>query len=284
MIAGVARAECSLTPAFAPAPNSSMSQDPYADLASIYDLAYGDYTDDVLFYENLANAAPDDSVLELGVGTGRVALPLARAGFRVFGIDRSEPMLEMARANAEREKLKKGTLELAQADMTDFGLGRRFGMVFVAANTFQHLLTVEAQRACLERVAAHLLPGGLFAMSVRSLASVSWEGGGSANPLLHDWTRRDPDTGDLVQKFISMEPDAARMTRLVTYMYDRIHDGAVRRLVFQAELRYSTAAELQSLLQDTGLRVTHLYGDYDLSPMGHDTENMIFVAKLEGRD
>lgn len=257
-------------------------QDAYAEMAAIYDLAYGDYTDDVLFYENLARAAPEDSVLELGVGTGRVAIPLAEAGFHVLGIDRSAPMLERARENAAKKRLK-GSLEVVQAEMTDFSTSRRFGMAFVAANTFQHLLTPTDQRACLKQVAAHLLPGGIFALSVRSPTSVSWEDAGTANSVLHDWTKRDPATGDVVQKFISIEPDPARMVRQITYFYDRIREGVVRRLVFQAELRYSTAAEIESLLQDAGLHVTHLYGDYDLSPIGQDTENLIFVARAEDR-
>jgi SAM-dependent methyltransferase len=260
-----------------------MTDDAYADIARIYDLAYGDYDQDIVFYQNLAGAAPDDCVLELGVGTGRVALPLARAGFRVWGIDRSLPMLERARTKVGRENLKGGSLELAEADMTAFELGRRFGMIFVAANTFQHLLSQEEQRACISRVASHLVPSGIFAMSVRAPTSVSWDGAGAANPLLHDWTRPDPETGELVQKFISMEPDPARMTRRITYIYDRLRAGTVNRLVFQAELRYSTHTEIESLLQDAGLRVTHLYGDYDLSPPGQDTEHLIVVARAEAR-
>jgi hypothetical protein len=82
-------------------------------------------------------------------------------------------------------------------------------------------------------------------------------------------------------KFIASEADPARMTRRLTYVYDRIHDGSVSRSVFETELRYSTQAELQALLQEAGLRVTHVYGDYDLSPVGADTENLVFVARKE---
>jgi SAM-dependent methyltransferase len=73
-----------------------MVSDPYAGFAELYDFAYWDFTDDIDFYENLARIH-DAPVLELGVGTGRLAVRLAAAGFRVVGLDSSAPMLERAR-------------------------------------------------------------------------------------------------------------------------------------------------------------------------------------------
>ena len=259
-----------------------MSQDPYAPIAALYDLSYGDYTEDVDFYENLAQAV-DGPVLELGAGTGRVALPLAQGGREVVGLDVSTAMLERARQKLSNTKLRKGgSLELVEGDMTAFDLGKRFGLVFVAADTFQHLLTTQQQLACLECVARHLEPGGIFAMSVRAPASVAWDDAGLPSPLLLDWAKTDPDTGDLVMKMVAGEADPARMVRRQTYMYDRVHEGAVSRRVFVAELRYSTQAELELLLQQVGLRVTHVYGDYDLTPVGVG-DNLIFVSRAGGR-
>jgi len=255
-----------------------MSDDPYAPIAGLYDLSYGDFTDDVDFYENLARVS-GGPILELGIGTGRVSLPLTEAGYDVTGLDESPSML--AAANALMNGLKmKGSLELVQGDMRRFDLGRRFDLVFVAADTFQHLLTTADQAACLACVAGHLQPAGVFAMSIRSPASVSWEESGAPSPLVLDWTKTDPATGDLIMKFIAAEPDPARMVRRMTYFYDRIHDGQVQRNVFITELRYSTQAEIQLLLQQQGLRVTHVYGDYDLSPVGQG-DDLIFVARAE---
>ena len=259
-----------------------MSEDPYASIADIYDFSYADFTEDIEFYENLARAV-DGPILELGVGSGRVAFPLAEAGYEVVGIDTSPSMLDRAQRRLAAAKLKKGRLELVAADMTGFDLGRRFGLILIAADTFQHLLTTKEQRACIECVARHLAPGGLFVLSVRSPASVEWESGGTPSPLLLDWTRRDADSGALILKFVAAEADPARMTRRLTYIYDRIHSGSVQRTVFQTELRYSTQAEIEMLLQDAALHVTHLYGDYDLSPVGYGADNLIFVARAEGK-
>ena len=257
-----------------------MEDDAYAAIAGLYDLAYGDYSDDITFYENLSRAF-DGPALELGVGTGRVAIPLAQAGRDVVGIDASPEMLARAEANRKAADLPPERLELVRADMTAFTLRRQFDFIFVAADTFQHLLTTGEQQACLRCVADHLRPGGLFVMSVRSPASVEWAEGGLPAPLLLDWTRRDPATGDLIMKLVAAEPDAARMTRRLTYIYDRIRAGNVIRTLFETELRYSTQAEIELLLQDARLRVTHVYGDYDLSPVGHGADNLIFVARSE---
>ena len=255
--------------------------DPYAAIAGVYDFSYADFTEDIDFYENLAQAV-DGPLLELGAGSGRVAIPLAQAGYAVVGIDTSPSMLDAGRRTLSSTKLpRKGKLELLQADMTDFDLGRRFGLVFIAANTFQHLVTMRAQAACLACVARHLAPGGVFAMSVRSPASVSWDEAGAPAPLLLDWTRRDDETGDLVMKYVAAHPDPARMVRQLTYVYDRVRqDGSVQRSVFLTELKHSTEAELTLLLQQAGLRVTHVYGDYDLSPVGQG-DQLIFVARPE---
>ena len=256
-----------------------MTDDPYASIADIYDFSYEDFTEDVEFYENLAQSV-DGPLLELGVGSGRVAVPLAEAGYQVTGIDTSGSMLAAAKARLKAAGKLKGSIELLAGDMTSFDLGRRFAMVFVAANTFQHLLTTEEQLACLRCAAAHLQPGGIFSMGVRSPASVSWEEADWA-PVQLNWTRTDPVTGDVIMKMAVEQPDPSRMVRRLTYIYDRVSKtGAVKRSVFATELRHSTQAELALLLQQAGLRVTHVYGDYDLSPAGFG-DDLIFVARLE---
>jgi SAM-dependent methyltransferase len=255
--------------------------DPYAPIADIYDFSYEDFIEDVDFYENLARSV-EGPLLELGVGSGRAAIPLAEAGYEVVGIDTSVSMLDQARRRLSASKLKKGSLELIEADMTSFDLGRRFGLVFVAANTFQHLLTTRDQIACLKCARSHLAPGGVFALSVRSPATVSWEDVDVATPLLLDWTRTDPASGDTIMKFVAAQADPARMVRRMTYVYDRVKpDGSVRRSVFVTELKHSTQAELTLVLQQAGMRVTHVYGDYDLSPVGLG-DNLILVARAEG--
>jgi SAM-dependent methyltransferase len=254
-----------------------MLDDPYEHIADLYDFSYADFDDDVDFYANLAEAV-DGPLLELGVGTGRVAIPLAERGYQVVGIDMSEPMLALARSRAAIEA-PASELVLLNADMRNFDLGRKFGLVFIAADTFQHLLTTADQLACVRCAARHLVDDGILAFSIRSPATVSWEEAGVPAPLLLDWTRPDGE-GGIVMKFVAAHADPERMVRTMTYVYDRVKDGEVKRGVFLADLRYSTQAEIELLLQQANLRVTHIYGDYDLSPVGQG-ENLVFVARPE---
>jgi hypothetical protein len=129
-------------------------------------------------------------------------------------------------------------------------------------------------------VKQHLGKGGMFAFSVRSPASVDWDEA-PQTPLLLDWTRANPETGETIMKMVGGHADQARQVRSWTYLYDRITAGGeLRRSVFQTDLRYSSQAELTLLLREAGLRATHVYGDYDLSPVGQG-DNLLFVARSE---
>jgi len=117
---------------------------------------------DVDFYLALAReaAAAGQPVLELAVGTGRVAVAVAKAGVEVVGLDLSPAMLAVARRKAAGLNLT-----LVEGDMADFELGRRFGLVYIPFRSFLLLTSVEQQRSCLACVRRHLEPGGRFALN-----------------------------------------------------------------------------------------------------------------------
>jgi SAM-dependent methyltransferase len=119
---------------------------------------------DIAFYDRLAKAA-GGPVLELGCGTGRIALALAQAGLSVTGVDVSPGMLALAQRKRERlAGAASRCLTFVDGDMARLDLGRRFGMAFIAFRSFQHLLTVDEQRATLTGVRRHLRPDGRLAL------------------------------------------------------------------------------------------------------------------------
>src|SRR5581483_8495097 len=104
-------------------------------------------------------------VLEIGCGTGRVALALAAAGFAVVGIDRAADMLEQAEAKrAALPEAARARVALARADMRDFALGRRFATILLPFRSFHLLLSARDQRSCLAAIARHLEPSGRVAL------------------------------------------------------------------------------------------------------------------------
>lgn len=253
--------------------------DPYAGYAALYDLEHASYDEDLAFYANLARTC-ELPVLELGAGTGRVALHLARAGFRVTGIDSSPEMLAIAKAKVEPGLRRR--LRFVEADMRDFRLKERFDLVICAYGTFQHLHSTEEQRSCLRAVARHLAPGGLFAVAVRPVTSVRWDDADSTVRL--HWAYRDEKTGEWFSRWTFSEGRPATQTVRHVHVVDRVGvDGSVRRAVVEHVLRYTGRYELEALLEDAGLQLDALYGDYDLAPYDDASDLLIAVARKPGK-
>ena len=245
-------------------------------LPELFDLDYGDFEDDMTLYENFARAA-DGPVLDLGVGTGRIVIPLAQAGYDVWGIDNAGPMLE--RATSTVEPAAADRLHLVEGDMREFKLGQTFALICAGLGSFHHLLSTDDQLACLRCVIEHLSPGGTFVCDLYPIFLDAWELDEST-PLVHDWTRILPSTGETVTKTRTIRSDSARQVRHQTNFYDLVDaNGAVRRIVEEVDLRFTTRYEMEGLLQNAGLELEHMYGDYDLTPFDEISEHMITVAR-----
>ena len=132
--------------------------------ARFYDPDLGDLDTDIQMYEQFA-ARCDSPILELGCGTGRVLIPLARQGYRITGVDASAAMLERARGKVAEENLSE-RVTLVEQEMRKLELEERFNLVFAALNSFAHLHTTDDQLAALARIQRHLNPGGLLVLDM----------------------------------------------------------------------------------------------------------------------
>jgi SAM-dependent methyltransferase len=254
-----------------------------AELAAIYDAIYAD-REDAGFWQAIAAAAGGGPLLELGCGTGRVLLPLARAGHEITGLDLSAVMLERCHAKLHFEPpAVRDRVRLLAADMTSFDAGRRFAAIICPFGGFQQLRTVEQQLACLERCRAHLLPHGTLVLDlpnpdpappshVRSHEATD----GEATAQLVDWTdgRRIRWWMTVVDYRRSQQCAECEVT------YEIIAaDGATTRMSETFPLRYVFRYELEHLLVRAGFRVAALYGDYDRTPFADGSPAMIAVAE-----
>lgn len=248
------------------------------EAAALYDLVYEHYDDDLSMYEEFARRG-DTSALELGAGTGRVALHLARAGLDVIALDSSTRML--ARLEAAIDDAMRPRVRVVEGDMRDFALGETFDLVYCALDTFEHLLTTEHQLATLRCVARHMSPGGVFVAELRSLTAIDWSDEPSALRL--EWLRPDPAGGGAVAKMSSVAVSRAKQLTTSTLIFDRTGaDGVVRRRTLEVTLRATGRFELELLLDRAGLRIESVYGGADLSPFTDASDTMVVVAKLEG--
>lgn len=237
------------------APDAS---DPWSATATFYDLDLADVEDDVTMYREIARRQ-SGSVLELGCGTGRVSLALARDGLTVVGVDRSASMLAVAREQADGLPLT-----LLEADMRDLRLDQQFGLVLIPLGGLQHMETADDVAATLATVASHLAPDGLAMVDIEAPQPDDFTPG--PRPLVAHWTR--PWRDGLVTKLVAVEGLPSECRRVVTFHYDvQPGEGPLRRISHEFSLRVITAGELQLAGRLAGLDMTALYGDYELSPL-----------------
>ena len=232
---------------------------------------------DVAFYVEEAKATRG-AVLEVGCGTGRILLPIARAGAAITGIDASMHMLERCRAKLAAEPAAvRARVTLAQHDMRDFELAEKFGLIIAPFRVIQHLTTVDDQLRFLDTVARHLAPGGRLVFDV---FNPRFDILVAANGVEREDTpeQRLPDGRTLRRTYRIVRVrwiDQVSEAELVYYV-----DGT--RYVQAFEMRWYLAAELRNLLARAGFRVREFYGDFARGPLVDGCPEFVVVAEFTG--
>ena len=219
--------------------------------AEDYDVWTAAVTGDVPFYVELARQAYGPLV-ELAVGSWRVAIPVARAtGRRVIGIDSSLAMLEQARARARAEGVD---LELREGDMRDLVLNLPAGLIYCPFRALLHLPTWADRRATFERVAAALLPEGRFAWNAFAFdhrVAVELDGRAVQEPVAHT----------------------------SYYFIGENRVDIVREGGSKSSLWWATKNEWLGLLDVAGMEAEGLYGGFERQPFTEDSREYVFIAR-----
>ena len=237
-------------------------------------------TDDVAFYADLAMHARG-SVLELGCGTGRILIRSAAAGATITGLDVSPLMLDACRRKVAALPPEVAVrITLIEDDMTSFDLGRTYALVTIPFRAFSHLITVEEQRACLERVSRHLEDDGELVFDVFQPKPESL-----IDPHATDEVEDTPESplpgGGTVRRTARRTAidQIGQVIQVEFNYYIKDKDGNVERLSETFPLRYYYRYELEHLLAREGFKVAAIYGWYDKSPLNDTPRDMIFVAR-----
>jgi SAM-dependent methyltransferase len=238
-------------------------------VARNYDPLYArlrDPSGDGAFYLALAREI-GGPVLELGCGTGRLLLPIARAGIECVGLDASASMLALF-----REKEPPPSVSLTQGDMENFSLGDgRFRLITAPFRVFSHLLDVDSQLACLACVRRHLVPGGVFALDV-------------FDPKFDRTAlEEEPDRlsatfqadGAQIQRWESVRRDLSRQVMTIKF---RFEGGAPERSgSAQIRLRWFYRYELEHLLARAGFDALQFFGGFDRRPWQAGSETVVLA-------
>jgi SAM-dependent methyltransferase len=229
-------------------------------VAARYDERYGDLSDPAVvdpIVDFIAELARDGAALELGIGTGRIALPLAQRGVRVHGIDLSEAMVARLRAKPGAEQIG-----VAIGDFATTTVEATFSVVYLVANTIMNLTTQDEQVTCFQNAAAHLEPGGCFVIEVLVPGLRRLPPGETFQPFDVSPTHLGFD-----------EYDVARQG-LVSHHY-WISDGKVE--VLSPPFRYVWPSELDLMARLAGMTLRERWSGWKREPFTSDSVKHVSV-------
>ena len=223
----------------------------YDAWAPVYDAWATDMTEDVPFYVELAREAAREPIVELAVGSGRVAIPIAReTGKRVLGIDSSPAMLDLARERSEGLPI-----ELRLGDMRDWEVEEPVDLVICPFRALLHMPTWRDKRRVFERVADALEPGGRFAFNAFAFhhAIAAKLDGTTQNQhgTVHSFRYAPSDN-----RIEIIRDDGARIT-----------------------LWWATRSEWDGLVEVSGLETEAVYGWFDRRPLDDESMEFVWIAR-----
>ncbi len=227
------------------------------DTAKGYSPQRGDEVETVAYLEQLARGGP---ALELAIGAGRIALPLAARGIHVDGIDFSPEMVAELRTNPGGTKI-----EVTVGDFAEVAVAGTYRLIYVIFNTLFNLLTQDEQVRCFENVAAHLTDDGSFVVEaytpdffhkLRNNQHVDAETIGVDEVKL-DVLRHDMATQMIEENHVSLSPEGIKMSPIVQ--------------------RYSWPSELDLMARIAGLCLKERWGGWSREPFTTKSENCVSV-------
>ncbi len=242
----------------------------YDALADLYDIEY-DHDYDVQFWLSLAERE-DGPVVEWGAGTGRIAAPLAEAGYDVAAVEVSGPMVEKGRSRNE-------AIEWVCGEMRGAKLGRRFRFAVCAFNSFLCMTGLDDALSFLRNAREHLDPGGLLGIEVSAFSPEELADPPGGPELRHDFTRETQD--GWLDRFSVSRYDAASQLLSMRLFYE-LYDLAGKLLSKRAhdlDIRVTNRDELELMLRLCGFEVEVVYGGFDGEPFTSVSDHLILLAR-----
>ncbi len=231
-----------------------------------------------MYYVPLATQA-GGPVLEYGIGNGRIALPLARSGVQVVGVDHSKPMLDDLRARLAQEPPDvRRAVRLKRGDMRTVKLGQRFPLIICGFNTALHLYTRQDVEAFFARVREHLTPDGVFVadLSTPPLADLERD----PERAYHAPRFRHPTAGVMVKNVERFDYDPARQVLFVSLEFEPVGQPGKGWMTPLCHRQFFPQ-EWEALLHYNGLEAIKVEGDFQGGPLDKNSEVMIWHARLQ---
>lgn len=241
-------------------------------LAHLYHLHHSQQGEDQAFWLHLAQTI-GEPILELGCGTGRILVPVAQAGYQIFGIDNDPSMLAFLGERITSIRLQP---QVRLMDVLEMQLEQAFQLIIMPCNTYSTFDLME-RRTLLEKIVKHLKPDGCFAAALPNPITLAGLPAYSEpeveDELIH------PTSGYPVEISSSWERRGTKL--LFSWHYNHLFpDGRAERYVLTTAHFVTTLQQYLDELQSAGLWPESLYGDFDQSPFSPDSPALIWVARL----
>jgi len=248
----------------------------------LYDLDHRDnLIDDIPFYIGYAHNYSKHT-LELGCGTGRVSIEIAKSGFLVTGIDLSKEMLKVFQEKIENlPKDIKSRIIIQQGNMTNFNFDNKYSLIIAPFRVFQALTKDTDIKNCLKCINTHLEDNGIFIINVFRPNKVLDDSWVSNENIIFE--QEDPRTGNyVIKKDIREKIDTINQIIYPKFIYEiKDKNGNIETVIEKLELKYYYYDQLKKLLEENNFIVTEEYGWYDKSTIINGRE-LIMICKKKG--
>jgi len=255
---------------------------PYELSAKYYDDAYAVKPDlvDLPFYVDLAKQI-GGPILEMGCGTGRVLLPIARMGIEIHGLDNAPTMLGILRERIQNEPEQvRSQIALHQGDMRQFRGQKKYALVTIPFRPMQHMYTLEDQVAALKTGAFHLDNDGILALDVFFPKFQLMDVGIGEEMLELEWPARS-HPGRIVRRYFKKDAvDKIHQVFSATFIFRTYHNETlVSEETERIKLSYYAYPQLKALFRLAGLEAVEEYGSFSKTPLDNTAKEMIFLLR-----
>ena len=260
-----------------------MKISPYDKIAEFYDEGMGKNSsgEDIVFYVQQCSPA-QTPILELGCGTGRISLPLVKAGFEVVGIDASFPMLQQLQHKAVEQlsTIERKRLFYCQMDMSNCAFNACFDFIICPFSAFVYLVDKSSQTKALANIRSHLTTNGLFILDffIPNLQMMALPD----DHVFHDYERKLAD-GNILKRTKTIQKTALPNVNLITRNYYFLDEnGKEKQIITTKEhIQYHFPNEFKNMLQQNGFEVLKILGDFREQPCDEKTSMAVIIAKSD---
>lgn len=250
-------------------------------VAELYDM-HENYTEDVEFINKLIQGMGKLNILECFTGTGRIFLPLLKAGHKLTGIELAGEMLDRAKAKLrELDKELQGNAVLIHDDILQADWGTGYQLIIIGCNAFYELPSPDIQEACIKRAYEALTPGGYLFIDNNDYkgnwGSISCE----VERVIFEGTLSDGSHAQMILKHDHFD-EGANILDFTHKVIVKAQDGTEQTFCYSRRKHPVTAKEVRSWLDKYHFRILNLFGDIEGNPYNEESQQAIFWVRKEG--